>query len=338
MGRAYTAKPAVVPEIYYPPGWNGDWPYPGIFPPGFDTPDLPEYDDLPPEEDDQYGNPIPRILVFPTSGLIVHESDDSVATNDDGTYFFVKLTARPTQGRISVPVTSVDTSEVITEGQPAGVTVWFDDEDGWDIPVKVKLAGVLDDTEDGNVGCVIEVGPSESEAEDYTNLTGHDVSVTNKETEYQLIVGVTYSTKTSASSGIPYASGFAIGTGSITVHSPKGTAKFEREENRTLSAGGITSKVITTTITGAPETFDTFSQNIVVATTGKSGELFTIDYSVKGAAAVFPSGTASALSKIDVDAKLYVDGELVDSSSDTISIETSTLYANKTGQIVLTTS
>ena len=40
MGRAYTAKPVVVPEVDYPPGWNISWPYPGAYPPGY----TPSYD------------------------------------------------------------------------------------------------------------------------------------------------------------------------------------------------------------------------------------------------------------------------------------------------------
>jgi hypothetical protein len=181
MGGAYTAKPDVVPEVDYPPGWNINWPYPGPFPPGFSWQDLPEAEDLPEEEQDDNGDPIPRILVFPTSGVYCYEHDDGVQSYGAETSFIVMLTARPTQGSITIPFTVGEESATPSYG---GVT--FTDTN-WNIPRKINLAGWNNNIVSGDRDATVTVGPSTSSAVDYEGLYGHSVDATNYEIVNKII-------------------------------------------------------------------------------------------------------------------------------------------------------
>ncbi len=277
MSGAYVAKPDVVPESEAPPGW-GLWPWPGPFPPGFSMEDLDEFDDLPAEENDENDDPIPRILVYPTSGLTTRESDNGQPVGTNNNLFYVVLTAPPKKGTITVPVFSLDTGEG-TAGN-YGIVLEFKKTQGdWNRPRAIDLRGRMDDIEDGDVGYTIQVGPSTAFDVDYIGLRGEDVSVTNIETVWELRVYVQLSMSTSISVPLIWPTGYARARGWFKVDAPKGWAKVETFEDNYYHPDDAY-HTITDTITGQLETFEVFSKTFALATTGRDRATFDVTYRV----------------------------------------------------------
>ncbi len=320
MSGAYVAKPDVVPESEAPPGW-GLWPWPGPFPPGFSMEDLDEFDDLPDEEYDDNDDPIPRILVYPTSGLTTRESDNGNFVGTNNSLFYVVLTAAPKKGTITVPVFSLDTGEG-TAGN-FGISLEFQNTKGdWDRPRAIDLRGRMDDIEDGDVGYTIQVGPSTAFDTDYIGLRGSDVSVTNIETVWELRVYVQLLTSTSISVPLVWPTGYSRAGGWFQVVSPKGTAKSETLDDNYYHPDDAY-HTITNTITGQPETFEVFSESFALATTGRDKATFDITYRVTAATqnGQWPFGGNwynTAKSTMVIYMELLRDGVVQSTDTDTI--------------------
>ena len=324
MSGAYVAKPDVIPESEAPPGW-GLWPWPGPFPPGFSMEDLDEFDELPEKEYDSNGDEIPRILVYPKTGLTTRESDNGNFVGTNNSLFYVVLTVSPKKGAMTVPVTSRDTSEG-TAGN-YGIVLEFQNTQGdWDRPRAIDLRGIMDDIEDGDVGYTIKVGPSESSHVDYDGLFGSDVSVTNIETVWELRVTAALTTSTSIGASLSWPTGFSQAVGWFEVRAPKGTARVTTTDYIYMhpDEGYHT---VTTVIIGQPETFEIFSKTFVLATTGRNKVTFDIAYKVtvagQNAQEFIPGGGwfVEAKSSMVIYIELLRDGVVQSTDTETVTAE-----------------
>ena len=331
MSGAYTAKPDVVTTPDVPPGWNVNWPFPGPFPPGFD-PLNPELPGIPPEEPDPE-NPsesLPRIIVYPIEGLKTRESDDGLSSGELNSYFYIVLSSAPKKGAITVPIFTNDSSEGIPDGYYGGGAEFeFNNTEGdWNRPRLVQLCGVKDTIEDGDVPYIIQVGPSTSSHADYCDLYGHDVSVTNIETVWELLIEVSLQTSGSCTNSQPWQTGYAQEIGWFKVRGPGANpgwgswAKSETKDYFYLHPTDGYSEV-TETITGSPESFVAFSKTFVLAKTGVDGRFFRIEYQVNtswGIGLPFigeSHGHSSAI--MTIHATLFRDDVIQSEDEDTIS-------------------
>ncbi len=326
MSGAYVAKPAATVEDQRPPGWDINWPWPGMFPPGFDWRDY-EWPGLPgggkPSDDDDPDRD-PRIVVYPISGLTTRESDNGSFVGTNNSIFYVVITAQPTKGTITVPVFSLDTGEG-TAGN-FGISLEFKNTQGdWDRPRAIDLRGRMDDIEDGDVGYTIQVGPSTAFDTDYIGLHGSDVSVTNIETVWELVVTVQLLTSTTIGVPLVWPTGFSSASGWFKVTSPKGWAKIETIEYNYYHPDDAY-HTVTDTITGQPETFEVFSKTFALAITGRDKVTFDITYRVTAAGqnGQWPFGGDwynTAKSTMVIYMELLRDGVVQSTDTDTISAE-----------------
>jgi len=172
MSGAYVAKPAAVVPVDYPPGWDIQWPFPGPLPPGFDWTGY-DFENVPAEENDDNGDPIPRIWCKPVSGLHTNEHDDGAWSGEEGAEFWVCLTAEPRKGSITVPfVVSDDT--IASNCDPTSYTFTSGSIGNWGNPRKVKLIGKNSGIIDGDVEYGVLAGPSTSIDAYYTGLYGNN--------------------------------------------------------------------------------------------------------------------------------------------------------------------
>ncbi len=327
MSGAYVAKPDAVPESTAPPGWNPLWPWPGLFPPGFEWPDY-EWPGLPgggtPRDDET-----PRILVYPVTGLTTRESDDGTPVGTNNNLFYVLLTAKPTEGAITVPVASLDTSEGITRDQfGLGTELEFDTEN-WDVPQAVDLAGIKDSIEDGDVEYTVEVGPSESNNVDYNGLYGSDVSVTNIETVWQLRVTAILTTSTTIGVPLVWPTGYSSAVGWYRVAGPgtsPGGGNWAKSETTDYNYYHPTEAyhTVTEAITGSPESFDAFTKTYTLSHTGIESRYWRITFSViaSGQNSQWPFGGNwynTAKSTMVIYAELLRDGVVQSTDTETIS-------------------
>lgn len=107
-----------------------------------------------------------RALVTPTSGLVTSEDGDNAT-------FTVVLTCAPTTD-VSILVTSGDESE----GTLSPASLNFTPAD-WASPHSVRVTGVDDALDDGDIEYTIRVGPSSSSDPSYDSLDPIGVAVTN---------------------------------------------------------------------------------------------------------------------------------------------------------------
>ena len=326
MSGAYTAKPAADPPASdKPPGW-GDWPWPGPFPPGFEWQEY-EWpgldgggkpsDDIPTVENP---DPIPRILVYPISGLETRESDNGVVNDSSSrNFFYVVLTTRPTCSKIIIPMESLDMSEGRIDGQSEiefkGIA------DDWDRPRKIKLYGMKDSIDDGDIPYVIRVGPSESEFSDYGGLYGSNISATNIETVWELSVRVSHSTSGYAWSSKSFQTGSATEKGEFEIKNRLGTVIGWRQDYSYLHPEENYNEV-TTGIEGDPGICDVFSFNTALVKTRVENRIFIVTYRVSATWGVSGPGggvhKGNSYSSLAIAATLCRDGEAQEVLIDTI--------------------
>ena len=166
MSGAYVAKPAAEVPVDYPPGWDISWPWIGPIPPGFDWEAYANDEVPPPEENDDEGNPKPRIWVSPVAGLHTNEHDDGTWSEEDGAAFWVCLTRPPSKAPITVPFVSSD--DAIGDCTPSQYTFTTSD---WSTPRRIMLVGHNNAYIDGDNEYGIMVGPSTSS---YAGTAGVD--------------------------------------------------------------------------------------------------------------------------------------------------------------------
>jgi hypothetical protein len=176
MAGAYTAKPAAVVPVDYPPDWNIDWSFPGPFPPGFD-PDSYEWDGEgePSEADPSSGKGNVSIVLFAESPGYTTETGGTTRLG-----VFLKrvggsLTGAP--AAITVPIQTLSGSNEISYS-PASVT--FGSKEYGKIHW-IELTGNPDGLDDGDFTEGFIAGPSTCSDDDYTGLSSGLVEVINKD-------------------------------------------------------------------------------------------------------------------------------------------------------------
>ena len=100
---------------------------------------------------------VPGVTITPKSGLITSESGQTAE-------FSVVLTGSPLEDVI-VPIASDNTAEGIVEPAQLVFTA-----QNWNVAQTVKITGVDDNVDDGNIVYHIELGPVQSKDDEYNNL------------------------------------------------------------------------------------------------------------------------------------------------------------------------
>jgi hypothetical protein len=114
----------------------------------------------------------PGIIVTPTTGLQTTESGGSAVIS--------VMLLTPPAADVTIPVSTSNSSEGIFSSLFTGSSgsLTFTSTD-WDTPQQITVTGVNDDLADGNIGYLINMGPTVSTDTSYNNLSISPVSITN---------------------------------------------------------------------------------------------------------------------------------------------------------------